>query len=184
MNLVIVICVCILLVLFVWYISIVNKMKALSIKVKEALSGIDVALSKRYNVLTKMVEVVKGYAKHEKEVLFKVVELRNNMSIEELVDANNTIDENFKKVNLVVENYPDIKANENFIFLQKAFVDVEEHLQAARIIFNYDVSIYNQFVLSYPNVIFAKRNGYLEKSFFQADNLEKESVTIDLEENK
>ena len=71
----------IVLILFICYISTLNKIKRLFIKVNESLSGIDIALTKRYDVLTKLVEVVKGYAKHEKEVLIKVIELREKMSV-------------------------------------------------------------------------------------------------------
>ena len=133
--------------LAIWYISSVNKMKALSIKVSEALSGIDVALSKRYNVLTKMIEVVKGYAKYEKELLIKISSLREGMSLNEMIEANSSMDKDFNNINLVIEKYPDIKADESFILLQKSIVDVEEHLQAARRIYNYNVSEYNKLYL-------------------------------------
>ncbi len=169
------------LVLACWYISTMNRIRVLSIKVDESLSGIDVALAKRYDVLTKMVEVVKGYAKHEKEVLVKVVELRKNMSVKELKEANDSMDKDFDAINVLVENYPDIKANENFKLLQRSIVDVEEHLQAARRIYNSSVSRYNQFILSYPSNIVAKRNNNTEKDFFEANKEEKDNVNIDLD---
>ena len=170
----------IVLILFICYISTLNKIKRLFIKVNESLSGIDIALTKRYDVLAKMVEVVKGYAKHEKEVLIKVIELREKMSVNELRDANNSMDENFNYVNVLVENYPEIKADEHFRILQKSIVDVEEHLQAARRVYNANVSRYNQVVLSFPSSVVAKINNYSELEFFEANDVAKENVNIEL----
>ena len=170
----------IVLILFICYISTLNKIKRLFIKVNESLSGIDIALTKRYDVLTKMVEVVKGYAKHEKEVLIKVIELREKMSVNELRDANKSMNENFNYVNVLVENYPEIKADEHFRILQKSIVDVEEHLQASRRIYNANVSRYNQVVLSFPSSIIAKINNYSELEFFEANDVAKENVNIEL----
>lgn len=171
------------LVLGICYISTVNNIKRLFIKVNESLSGIDIALTKRYDVLTKMVEVVKGYVKHEKEVLIKVIELREKMSISELRDANNSMDENFSYVNTLVENYPEIKADEHFRILQKSIVDVEEHLQASRRIYNASVSRYNQAVLSFPSSVVAKMNHFSVLEFFEANDEAKENVNIKLDDN-
>ena len=173
----------IVLILFICYISTLNKIKRLFIKVNESLSGIDIALTKRYDVLTKLVEVVKGYAKHEKEVLIKVIELREKMSVNELRDANKSMNENFNYVNVLVENYPEIKADEHFRILQKSIVDVEEHLQAARRVYNANVSRYNQVVLSFPSSVVAKINNYSELEFFEANDVAKENVNIKLDNN-
>ena len=173
----------IVLILFICYISTLNKIKRLFIKVNESLSGIDIALTKRYDVLTKLVEVVKGYAKHEKEVLIKVIELREKMSVNELRDANKSMNENFNYVNALVENYPEIKADDHFRILQKSIVDVEEHLQAARRVYNANVSRYNQVVLSFPSSVVAKINKYSELEFFEANDVAKENVNIKLDNN-
>ncbi len=170
----------VIFIIVVWYISVSNKIVRASIKVDESFSGIDVALAKRYDVLTKMVDVVKGYTKHEKEILLKVVELRNNMSMQEKKDANAAMDENFSKINAVVENYPDLKASENFKILQQSVVDVEEHLQAARRLYNSNVSLYNQMIITFPNNIVAKNKGAIEKDFFEVDDIKREDVKIKL----
>mgnify|MGYP004662203687 FL=1 len=170
----------VIFIIIVWYISVSNKIVRASIKVDESFSGIDVALAKRYDVLTKMVDVVKGYTKHEKEILLKVVELRNNMSMQEKKDANAVMDENFNKINAVVENYPDLKASENFKILQQSVVDVEEHLQAARRLYNSNVSLYNQMIITFPNNIVAKNKGAIEKGFFEVDDIKREDVKIKL----
>lgn len=171
----------ILVVLIIcWYISVSNKIVRYSMKVSESFSGIDVALTKRYDVLTKMVDVVKGYMKHEKEIMFKVVELRKNMSMSELEKVNEDMDDNFSKINVVCESYPDLKACDNFKILQKSVVDVEEHLQAARRLYNSNVSLFNQFICTFPNNLVAKNKNICEKEFFAAEDKNRDNVKVDL----
>ena len=170
----------ILFIIIIWIISTSNRFNRLNIKIEESISGIDVALAKRYDVLTKMIEVVKGYAKHEKEIMFKVIELRNNMTIEEKNRVNNSMSENLNKINLLAENYPDLKASENFRTLQKAIIDVEEHLQASRRLYNSNVSSYNEKLLSFPSSIIAKLKGLTRKEFFMAKEEQKNNVNINL----
>ena len=133
----------VLILIAVVVISIIvmsNNLNKALVKIDEADSGIDVALTKRYDVLTKMIETVKGYAKHEKEVLFDVVKIRKGMTIEEKNEANKQMDETLSKINVLAENYPDLKASENFKTLQDSITDVEEHLQAARRLYNANIS--------------------------------------------
>jgi len=170
----------VIFIIIIWFIVTYNKFKRYSIKVNESLAGIDVALTKRYDVLTKMVEVVKGYAKHEKEVLFEVISLRKNMSVNELKEVNENINKKFKKIDLTVENYPDIKANENFKLLQKSVIDVEEHLQAARRLYNASVLQYNQLVETFPSLIIGKMLGATTKDFFEAEKETKENIKIEV----
>ncbi|MBE6157944.1 MAG: LemA family protein [Firmicutes bacterium] len=170
----------VVLIFVIWYISTSNKLNRSVIKIDEALSGIDIALTKRYDVLTKMIEVVKGYAKHEKEVLFEVVKLRSNMSLKEKNEVNNIMDENYRKINLLAENYPELKASENFKTLQQAIADVEEHLQAARRFYNSNISLYNQLVVTFPSSFVAKKKGMSQRDFFEASEEEKQNVKIDL----
>lgn len=177
----IVIAIVVIISIFViWCISISNKLNRTVIKIDESLSGIDIALAKRYDVLTKMIEVVKGYVKHEKETLFAVINLRKGMSLPEKVIEDKKMDENMQKINIAVENYPELKSNENFKELQKAIVDVEEHLQASRRCYNSNVSIYNQLIMSFPTSVIAKKKNMTKKEFFKADEIEKETVKVDL----
>jgi len=177
----IVICVIVIIVIVVvWYISISNRLNRSIVKIDEALSGIDVALTKRYDVLTKMIEVVKSYAKHEKETLFEVINLRKGMSIKERNDANRVMDENMRKINVVAENYPELKSSENYKTLQQSIADVEEHLQAARRLYNSNVSLYNQLLVSFPTSSIAKNKGMTKKDFFEADEIKREDVKIEL----
>ena len=170
----------IILIFVIWYISVSNKLNRAVVKIDEASSGIDVALTKRYDVLTKMIEVVKSYAKHEKETLFDVIKLRDNMSMKEKSEVNHLMDENFKKINIVAENYPELKSSENYNTLQKSITDVEEHLQAARRLYNSNISLYNQMIVSFPTSVIAKNKGMAKKDFFEADEIKKEDVKINL----
>ncbi len=155
-----------------------NNLNQAVVKIEEADSGIDVALTKRYDVLTKMIETVKGYAKHEKEVLFDVVKIRKGMTIEEKNAANQQMDETLSKINVLAENYPDLKASENFNTLQNSITDVEEHLQAARRLYNANVSSYNQMIVTFPISIIAGSKGMTKKEFFVAEEHKKQDVEI------
>lgn len=170
----------IILIFVVWYISTSNKLNRLIVKIDESLSGIDIALTKRYDVLTKMIEVVKSYAKHEKETLFEVIKLRDNMSLEEKSKANKAMDDNFKKINIIAENYPELKSSENYKTLQLSIADVEEHLQAARRLYNSNVSLYNQQLVSFPSSFVAKNKGMVKKDFFEIDEIKRNDVKIEL----
>ena len=127
-----------------------------------------------------MIDVVKAYSKHEKETLFEVINLRKDMSIKERSDANRAMDENIKKINVVAESYPELKSSENYKILQQSIADVEEHLQAARRLYNSNVSLYSQLLVSFPTSTIAKNRGMTKKEFFEADEVKKEDVKIDL----
>lgn len=171
----------VLILIAVVVISIIvmsNNLNKALVKIDEASSGIDVALTKRYDVLTKMIETVKGYAKHEKEVLFDVVKIRKGMTIEEKNEANKQMDETLSKINVLAENYPDLKASENFKTLQDSITDVEEHLQAARRLYNANISSYNQMIVTFPISIIAGTKGLSKREFFVAEEHKKQDVEI------
>lgn len=169
-----------IIILISWYIITLNKLNRAIVKIDEANSGIDVALTKRYDVLTKMIEVVKSYAKHEKETLFEVIKLRDNMTLEEKNKVNQLMNKTIEKINVVAENYPELRSSENYKTLQESILDVEEHLQAARRLFNSNVSIYNQLIVTFPNSIVASTRGLVKRDFFEADDEKKEDVKIKL----
>lgn len=166
------------LVVLIWWISAGNGIKKLDIKVDEALSGIDVALTKRYDVLTKMVDVVKGYKEYEQETLQSIVELRKGMTMQERNSANQQMDTLAKQITLLAENYPNLKASENFAKLQEAIADVEEHLQAARRLYNSNVTAYNQKIIVFPNSLVAGSIGATKKEFFEAEEIKKQDVSM------
>lgn len=177
---IITIAVVLILLLLIWYISVSNKLNKLLVKIDEASSGIDIALTQRYDVLTKMIDVVKAYSKHEKETLFEVVNIRTTMTLEEKKEANNHMNHNYDQIKLLVENYPDLKASENYNTLQQSIVEVEEQLQAARRLYNSNVSTYNQTVVTFPNTIIASMKRLTKKEFFEAKENKKEDVKIKL----
>ncbi|MBQ8982657.1 MAG: LemA family protein, partial [Lachnospiraceae bacterium] len=109
----------IVLAVAVWWIVTYNNIKVLGLKVKEGLSGIDVALTKRYDVLTKMLDVVKGFQKYEKEVLTQIVELRSGMSIKEKSAANQSMDELHREINVIAEQYPELRSSNTFVELER-----------------------------------------------------------------
>lgn len=166
-------------VVILWYIATCNSIKGLKIKVKESLSGIDVALTKRYDTLTKMVDVVKGYQKHEKEMLFEIINLRSGMSMRERNAANTQMDKLAGQINVVAEAYPELKSSENFIMLQKAIIDVEEHLQASRRVYNSNVTAYNSKIVMFPSSIVAGAMGATELEFFEAEAIKRNDVKMD-----
>lgn len=179
MEVIIIVVAIVVVILVGWYIGTSNKLNRAVVKIEEADSGIDVALTKRYDALTKMLEITKGYAKHEKETLGEVINLRKGMSIAEKQDANNKMTETFGKINVLAEAYPELKSSENFKALQLSVADVEEHLQAARRLYNANISSYNQEIVSFPTSIVAGMKGFVKKEFFEADEAKKEDVKME-----
>lgn len=169
----------IVLAVVVWWIVTYNNIKVLGLKVKEGLSGIDVALTKRYDVLTKMLDVVKGFRKYEKEVLTQIVELRSGMSIKEKSAANQSMDELHREINVIAEQYPELRSSNTFVELERAIVDVEEHLQAARRLYNANVTAYNAKLITFPNSIVAGAMGATEKELFEAEESKKSDVKME-----
>lgn len=168
----------VVLIIVIWYVSTYNGIKALGIKVDEGLSGIDVALTKRYDTLTKLLDVVKGYQKHEKEILLEVIKLRSGMSMTERNAANTQMDQAANQIKLLAEAYPELKSSNNFIQLQNSIADVEEHLQAARRLYNSNVSVYNTKIVMFPNTIVANGMGAKEKEFFEAEEAKRSDVQM------
>ncbi|MEG0076968.1 LemA family protein [Anaerorhabdus sp.] len=161
-------------------ISIYNSIKVARIKVEEGASGIDVALAKRYDVITNLVECVKGYAKHEAETLENIIEARSSMTMKEKADCEEKYNNTQTKLLAIAEGYPDLKANENFLQLQRSIVDVEEHLQAARRLYNANVAYYNQRLETFPSNVVANMMKVTKEEYFQAAQEEKENVRIKL----
>lgn len=168
----------IILVVIVWYISTANKFNRIIVKIEEADSGIDIALNKRYDVLTKMIDVIKAYTKHENEIIIKTINLRNGMTINEKTKVNDEMNQSLGQIKLVAENYPELKSSDNYKTLQNAIVDVEEHLQASRRMYNSNISIYNQMIATFPDSIVAKSKSMKKKYFFEVEDIKKSDIDI------
>ncbi len=169
----------IIVILLIWFVSVRNRIVTAEVKIEEATSGIDIALTKRYDVLTKMLDVVKGYASHEKETLKELVKLRTDMSMGEKNRANADMDELRRQIRVIVERYPDLKASENFKTLQISITDVEEHLQAARRLYNGNVTHFNNLIVIFPSNLVAGMMGKTKKEFFEAEAEKRADVKME-----
>lgn len=167
-------------IILIWIISTSNALNRTIVKVEEADSGIDVALTKRYDVLTKMMDVVKAYKNYENETLLEVINLRKGMTMDEKVAENNKMNSNFEKLQVIAEAYPELKSSENYKTLQQSIVEVEEHLQAARRMYNANVSKFNQMLVTFPTSVIASSKRLSKKAFFEAESIKKEDVKINL----
>ncbi len=179
---IIVIVVVIIVSIVGWWISTSNKFKRMGVKIDEAESGIDVALTKRYDLLTKALATVKGYAKHESETLEKVVAMRQpgkNASMAEKQEFANATGQALNSINVVAEQYPQLKADTQFTTLQRHIADVEEQLQAARRLYNANVSAYNQAIIVFPGSLIANSMHLTKREFFEAEESKRSDVKIE-----
>lgn len=178
----VIVVVVLLLWILIWYIKTMNMLRRAEVKVNEAESGIDVALTKRFDALTKMLQTTKGYAKHEAETLENTIKWRNGLPKESTLEDKQKFADQLNKVasgiNVVVERYPDLKANTMFASLQNAIMDTEEHLQAARRVYNSNISFINRKIVTFPVSFVAHKIGMVKKSFFEAE--EKKTKDVDM----
>lgn len=168
----------VVLFIIIYIISTNNKFRRMEVKIREAESGIDVSLTKRYDVLVKMLDVCKNYMAYEKSVIIETIKLRTNMSMNERVAAENKMNELYGNIKWTAENYPQLASANNFATLQSAIVETENHLQAARRLYNSNVSQYNSLVVSFPASIIAGMIGATQKEFFVADQMKRNDVPM------
>ena len=166
----------IVLIAVVWAVKTSNNIKRMEIKVDEAFSGIEVALTKRYDMLTKMLDVCKGFMKHESELFSKVISLRQGMSLGEMGRADREMGELTGRLFAVAENYPELRSAQVFAELQQGVRDAEEHLQAARRLYNASVSSYNAAIAVFPDSLLA--SGRSPREFFEAEDAKREDVKV------
>ncbi len=176
----------IIIVAIVWMVAVYNGLIRLKNRVDEAWSDIDVQLKRRYDLIPNLIETVKGYAKHEKETFLKVVEARNvAMSAQENGDAKaqaeaeNMLSSTLKSIFALAENYPDLKANQNFLELQRELSDTENKIQASRRFYNGNVRDFNTKIELFPNNIVARLLKFKPRDFFEVEN-EKERENVDV----
>lgn len=154
-----------------WIIIIYNLFIRDRNRIKEAWSGIDVHLKRRHNLIPNLVAVVKGYSQHEKSLLEDITQKRSEaVKSENLSDkapAESDLSGMLKNLFVVVENYPELKANENFLNLQKQLVEIEDQLQYARRYYNGAVRNYNIRVESFPSNIIAGLLNFKQDNYFE-----------------
>src|SRR4030065_1165857 len=146
-------------ILIIWAIAIYNGLIRLKNRVDEAWSDIDVQLKRRYDLIPNLVNTVKGYAVHEKEVFEKVTEARTRamgaQSAHDKAEAENMLSQTLKSLFAVAEAYPDLKANQNFLELQRELTDTEDKIQASRRFYNGNVRDFNTKIQIFPNNLIA-----------------------------
>ena len=177
----------IVLFLVLAFISLYNGLIRLKNRVAEAWSDIDVQLKRRYDLIPNLVETVKAYAQHERETLENVIKARNEaMSMQNSSDiagklqAENNLSSTLKSIFALSENYPDLKANQNFLELQKELSDTENKIQAARLFYNGNVRDFNTKIQVFPSNIIAKMFGFTNRSFFEIEEAaQKENVKVE-----
>lgn len=161
-----------------------NNFVKLNNQVKEAFSTMDVYLKKRWDLIPNIVQTVKGYAKHEKDTLEEIVNLRND-SYEKMtdvakVDVNNKLSQGLGKLMAIAESYPELKANENFKDLSNQLSKVEDDIANARKYYNGAVRVYNNKVEMFPSNIFAGLFRYKSKKMFEANADERKNIKVEL----
>ena len=164
----------IIVLILIWVILAYNRFVTLTNRVKEAWSDIDIQLKRRYDLIPNLVETVKGYAAHESATLTKVTEMRtramNATAPAEKAQAENMLSGALKSLFAVAENYPDLKANTNFLELQRELSDTENKIQAARRFYNSVVQDLQNALQSFPSNIIGSSFSFQPRDFFQLDN--------------
>ena len=173
----------VLVALVLWVIAAYNRFIVFVNRTKEAWSDIDVQLKRRYDLIPNLVETVKGYASHERELFEKVTEARARAlgakGVKERAEAENGLSSTLKTLFAVAENYPQLKASDNFLELQRELRDTEDKIQAARRFYNGNVRDLNTQIEVFPNNVIASMFGFKKMEFFEIEEaVEKEPVKV------
>ncbi|MCI5221355.1 MAG: LemA family protein [Candidatus Electrothrix sp. AR4] len=167
------------LLIVVLYNSLVGKKN----QVKNAFASTDALLKKRYDLIPNLISTVKTYMKHEQQTLTEITEMRSramsgNLSSNEKVDLDNKLGKAMGGIMVAVENYPDLKADQNFIQLQRSLNEIEEQISAARRNYNASVTDYNNAVEMLPTSILASFMKYKQKNLFEISEKERQNVNV------
>lgn len=172
-----------LIIAVIWGFATHNKFVSMRSSVEEAFSTMDVHLKKRYDLIPNLVETVKGYAKHESEVLEKVTEARSNAqaanTTAEKLQANAQLSQALRSLNLVMERYPELKANQNFLSLQGDLRTIENEIANSRKYYNGVVKAFNTKRETIPSSIIAKMMKLEKQPYFEVDDaVERQNVNV------
>jgi len=164
--------------ILVYFVSIYNSLVKLRNRVKNAWSQIDVQLKRRTDLIPNLMETVKGYAAHEKGVLENVTRARANLmnaqTPQENAEANNVLSGALKSLFAVAENYPDLKASQNFQDMQRQLSETEDKIAYSRQFYNDTVLMYNNKIQMFPSNLVASQFNFLEEEFFEVADTERE----------
>ena len=157
-----------------------NKFVELRNKVRQSKSSIEVYLNKRFDLIPNLVSCVKGYMQHEADTLSKMSIARIRFEKDANLKEGVKLAKEFNRIMAVGEDYPELKASEQFLRLQKALCEVESQLQAARRVYNGDVTLYNTTISTIPSNIVASLFGFKEEELFEMEEYKKENIEIEL----
>lgn len=173
----------IVVVVAIAIIAMYNGLITLKNRVDEAWSDISVQLKRRYDLIPNLISTVKGYAAHEKEVFEKVTQARtqamNAGTTAEKAEAENILSGTLKSLFAVSENYPELKANQNFLELQRELTDTEDKIMASRRFYNGNVRDFNTKLQVFPTNMIAGMLKFSAREFFEMDEKEKENVKVE-----
>ena len=181
LEIVLIILVVLIVLAALWVMGIYNRLVQLRVLIDNAWAQIDVFLKRRYDLIPNLVETVKGYAKHEKETLQNITKARAALmtgSAEDRMAANNMLTQSLKSLFAVSENYPQLKANENFLELQKELANTENSIASVRPQYNNAVAEFNTAVQQFPSNIIAGMFGFSAKPWFETAQTEREAPKV------
>lgn len=172
----------IVVVIILWFIATYNKLVGLRNKKDDQWSQIEVQLKRRADLIPNLVETVKGYAKHEKQTFEEVIKARNTYleakTPEEEMKASSGVSNALSRLFALAENYPELKANTNFLSLQNDLKDTEDKISYARQFYNDSVLTYNNKVEMVPSNIVANITGFKKGTFFEVEEKDKEAPKV------
>lgn len=175
----------IIAVLVLVAVAVYNNLVQSRNRVDEAWSDIEVQMKRRYDLIPNLVNTVKGYAKHEEGVFTKVTDARATAMAAptpgQKLAAENQLSQTIRSLFAVAENYPELKANQNFLSLQSDLTDTEDKIQAARRFYNGNVRDYNTKLQTFPSNLFASLLGFTTKTFFDIDDKGPESQPVNVQ---
>lgn len=181
----IIIVIALIVIVVAVYISMYNGLQRAKVNTDESWSQIDVQLKRRNDLIPNLVETTKGYAKHERETLSKVVELRNqivalpaDVDPQKKMELSNQLTDSLKSIFALAENYPDLKASQNFTQLQEELTNTENKIAYSRQLFNSSAAVYNQKLLTFPSNVVAKMHHFTKVNYLEIPAEEKEAPKV------
>jgi len=185
MNIISIITLVVLTIIVLWVILTYNSLVSLRNNAKKAFSGIDVQLKRRVDLIPNLIETVKGYVKHEKELLENITKARTSImnassagDLKAMANGENMLSSSLKSLFAVAENYPTLKANENFMKLQEALSETEDQIAASRRIYNENSTDLNNKIEMFPSSVIASMFNFSKSELFEANSEERKKVDV------
>lgn len=182
MTIAIIVVVAILVIAVLYFIAKRNSIIAARNRVDESWSGIDVQLKRRHDLVPNLVETVKGYAEHESATFEKTTKARAEamaaQTVGDTAQAEQKLERALADLRAVAENYPTLRATENFQQLSRNLSELEDEIQASRRIYNSNVQSYNTDIQQFPGSIIANQGGFTEREYFEIDEAQREPVAV------